>query len=243
MSEFLKSYGIASAAEPLTILQDGLRLAGGQVALACSFSIEDVLLIDLLHELGQKRDADPAPDVTIFALDTGRLPEETYEVAEAVSARYGVPIAWYFPDTVAVESLIRHRGPLSFRNSLEERHECCSVRKVEPLRRALRGKAGWITGQRREHGVTRAGLLPLERDAAHGDILKINPLCELSEEKVWAEAEARGLPKSRLYARGFKSIGCAPCTRAVAVGEDARAGRWWWESPEHKECGLHRSAS
>lgn len=224
---------LGTPADPAEVLRAGLRAAGGPVALACSFSIEDVVLIDLLQELRLEAE--------IFALDTGRLPEETYEVAEALRRRYGVPIAWLFPDRVAVERLLARRGPLSFRDGLVERHECCGVRKVEPLLRALSGRAGWITGQRREHGVARRDLLPIERDAAHGGILKLNPLCDWDEPRVWAYADARGLPRSRLYERGYRSIGCAPCTRAVLPGEPPRAGRWWWEAPEHKECGLHRS--
>jgi phosphoadenosine phosphosulfate reductase len=228
---------IAQEVDPLLALRDGLQAVAGPVALACSFSIEDVLLIDLLHEL------DPAvlAATEVFALDTGRLPEETYEVAEAVGDRYGIAISWYFPDLVEVEQLLRKKGPLSFRNNLADRHECCGIRKVAPLLRALRGKAGWITGQRREHGITRADLLPLARDEAHGGIWKLNPLYGLSEEQVFAQADLRALPRSRLYARGYQSIGCAPCTRAVRAGESPRAGRWWWEAPEHKECGLHRS--
>lgn len=227
---------LGAAAEPESILRAGLQAAGGTVSLACSFSIEDVVLIDLLcthgllHEFGAE----------IFALDTGRLHEETYEVAEALTQRYGVSISWYFPDPLEVERLLRQKGPFSFRSSLAERHACCNVRKVAPLLRALHGKAGWITGQRREQAVTRSALMPLERDAAHGDILKINPLCEWSEQRVWTYADARDLPRSRLYERGYLSIGCAPCTRAVGAGEPARAGRWWWEDPEHKECGLHQ---
>jgi phosphoadenosine phosphosulfate reductase len=225
------------AAPPHAVLRAGLLAADGPVTLACSFSIEDVLLIDLLHELGP----DALAKTEVFAIDTGRLPEETYEVAETVASRYGVSVVWYFPELVSVERLLKGKGPYSFRNSLGDRHECCGIRKVEPLLRALRGKAGWITGQRRDQGITRAELAPIERDVAHGDIWKINPLYGLTEEQVWTEAGARALPRSRLYEKGYLSIGCAPCTRAVRAGELSRAGRWWWESAEHKECGLHRS--
>lgn len=227
---------LTSPAEPVSVLRAGLAAAGGPVGLACSFSIEDVVLIDLLCTHGLIKEF----GTEIFALDTGRLHEETYEVAEAIRTRYGIPIAWYFPDLVAVERLLRHSGPLAFRSSLEERHACCDARKVAPLLRALHGKAGWITGQRREQAVTRAGLSPLERDLAHGGIVKLNPLCDWTEQDVWAYAETRSLPRSRLYAQGYQSIGCAPCTRPVRPGENARSGRWWWEAPEHKECGLHR---
>ncbi|MDO3377670.1 phosphoadenylyl-sulfate reductase [Geoalkalibacter halelectricus] len=217
---------------PQAILRAGLQAAGGPVALACSFSVEDVVIIDLLQEV--------APATPIFALDTGRLNEETYETAEAVRERYGVHIDWYFPERAAVEQLERDKGLFSFRESLENRKECCRIRKVEPLGRALAGLSGWITGLRREQSVTRDALEPLEIDAAHGGILKINPLAFWSSAQVWEYAERRRIPVNRLHRQGYPSIGCAPCTRAVQPGEDERAGRWWWENPEHKECGLHR---
>ncbi|HXV21568.1 MAG TPA: phosphoadenylyl-sulfate reductase [Desulfuromonadales bacterium] len=214
------------------ILQAGLAAAGGPVKLACSFSVEDVVVIDLVRELNLP--------VGIFALDTGRLNEETYEVAEAVSERYGVSIDWYFPEREAVEKLEREKGLFSFRASLENRHECCRIRKVEPLGRALAGLAGWVTGMRREQSVTRADIAPLEIDAAHGGILKINPLVSWTEAEVWAYAEKKRIPLNRLHKLGYPSIGCAPCTRAIRAGEHPRAGRWWWEDPENKECGLHK---
>jgi phosphoadenosine phosphosulfate reductase len=139
-----------------------------------------------------------------------------------------------------VEKLEREKGLFSFRESLENRHECCHIRKVEPLGRALQGLAGWITGLRREQSVTRTALAPVELDEANGGILKINPLLEWSEAQVWEYAETRRIPTNRLHKQGYPSIGCAPCTRPVAPGEHPRAGRWWWENPEHKECGLHR---
>jgi len=220
-----------NAAAP-EILQAGLTAAGGPVKLACSFSVEDVVVIDLIRELDLP--------VGIFALDTGRLNEETYEVAEAVSERYGVPIDWYFPEREAVEKLEREKGLFSFRASLENRHECCRIRKVEPLGRALAGLAGWVTGMRREQSVTRAEIAPIEIDTAHGGILKINPLVSWTEAEVWAYAEKRRIPLNRLHKLGYPSIGCAPCTRAIKAGEHPRAGRWWWEDPENKECGLHK---
>ena len=215
-----------------TILRAGLDAANGPVALACSFSVEDVVIIDLLQSI--------APETRIFALDTGRLNEETYEVAEAVRERYGVAIDWYFPERAAVEALERQKGLFSFRESLENRQECCRIRKVEPLGRALSGLSGWITGLRSEQSVTRAALAPLELDAAHGGILKINPLAAWSEAQVWDYAKQRRIPVNRLHHQGYPSIGCAPCTRAIQPGEHPRAGRWWWENPEHKECGLHK---
>lgn len=221
-----------AAADAAGILRTGLQTAAGPVALACSFSVEDVVIIDLLQQV--------APQTRIFALDTGRLNEETYEVAEAVRERCGITIDWYFPERAAVEQLEREKGLFSFRQSLENRHECCRIRKVEPLGRALAGLSGWITGLRSEQSVTRAALAPLELDEAHGGIVKINPLAAWSEAQVWDYAKQQRIPVNRLHQQGYPSIGCAPCTRAIQPGEHPRAGRWWWENPEHKECGLHK---
>lgn len=214
------------------ILKTGVAAADGPVKLACSFSLEDVAIIELVKELGF--------DVGVFALDTGRLNEETYEVADAITERYRIKIDWYFPQHEAVERLEREKGLFSFRESLENRHECCHIRKVEPLGRALKDLKGWVTGMRREHGVTRGDLKAIEVDELNGGILKLNPLLDWSEEQLVAFAKERRLPQNRLLKEGYRSIGCAPCTRAVQLGEDARSGRWWWENPEHKECGLHR---
>ncbi|MBE0597218.1 MAG: phosphoadenylyl-sulfate reductase [Desulfuromonadales bacterium] len=223
---------LPATATATDILRAGLQAADGPVSLACSFSVEDVAIIDLA--------AEAKLPIGIFALDTGRLNEETYQCAEAVRERYRLPIDWYFPERQAVEALERQKGLFSFFESLENRHECCRIRKVEPLGRALTGLAGWVTGLRREQSVTRALLAPLELDQPHGGIVKINPLIDWSEARLWAYAEERRLPVNRLHRQGYPSIGCAPCTRAVKPGEHPRAGRWWWEDPEHKECGLHK---
>jgi phosphoadenosine phosphosulfate reductase len=215
-----------------SILRQGVELAAGPVQLASSFSVEDIVLIDLVHHLQLP--------IGLFAIDTGRLNEETYEVADAVVSRYGVKIEWYFPQAEAVQALEGEKGLFSFRESLENRHECCRIRKVEPLARALAPLSGWVTGLRREQGVTRSQIAAIEIDAAHGNIVKINPLLDWSEAEVWDYAKRERLPLNRLHHQGYPSIGCAPCTRAIQVGEDVRAGRWWWENPEHKECGLHR---
>jgi len=213
-------------------LRIGVERTGGNLALACSFSIEDVVVIDLLQRV--------APQTPVFAIDTGRLNEETYAVAESVSQRYDLAIEWYFPERRAVEELERRKGLFSFRESLENRRECCRIRKVEPLRRALAGRAGWITGMRREQAVTRGELAPFEIDTVNGGLLKVNPLAHWDAARVWDYAEQKRLPINPLHRQGYPSIGCAPCTRAIAEGESPRAGRWWWEDPEHKECGLHR---
>lgn len=216
---------------PRKVLSWALSEFHPRIALASSFSMEDIALIAMLVEI--------RPDARVFALDTGRLPEETYEAAEAVRGKLGVTIEWRFPDRAAVEELEAKKGLHSFRDSLENRHECCRIRKVEPLGRALFGLSAWITGQRKSQGVTRQALSVIEIDNAHGGILKINPLADWTEEQVRSFLRERRLPYNRLHDRGYPSIGCAPCTRAVASGEDPRAGRWWWERPEHKECGLH----
>lgn len=223
---------LSAQSSPAEILKVGITVAGGPVSLACSFSMEDVAIIDIAREAGLP--------LGVFAIDTGRLPEETYEVAEALVERYRIRIDWYFPRHEEVEALERAEGLFSFRESLEKRQYCCAIRKVEPLLRALAGLKGWVTGMRRQQGVTRNELAPLEIDEANGGILKINPLLSWSEEQLLAYTDERRLPKNRLYSQGYRSIGCAPCTRAVREGEDARAGRWWWENPDNKECGLHR---
>ncbi|MHB8056743.1 MAG: phosphoadenylyl-sulfate reductase [Desulfuromonadaceae bacterium] len=219
-------------ATAVEILTAGIKAASGPVSLACSFSLEDVAIIDIAHQAGLT--------LGVFALDTGRLNEETYEVADALAERYRLKIDWYFPKHEAVEQLERAEGLFSFRESLDKRHTCCGIRKVEPLSRALKGLKGWVTGMRREQSVTRGDLKAIEPDDLNGGILKINPLLGWSEEQLTDYTEERHLPKNRLYSQGYSSIGCAPCTRAVQPGEDTRAGRWWWENPENKECGLHR---
>lgn len=223
---------IEPGTDPQEIFRSGAESAGGPIALASSFSIEDVVLIDLLRGHHDQ--------ITIFAIDTGRLNEETYEVAESVTQKYGITIDWYFPQQTAVETLEGKKGLFSFRESLENRKECCTIRKVEPLRRALKGQAGWVTGMRREQSVSRTGQEPIEIDEVNGGLLKINPLTYWTEQDVWAHAETNRLPINRLHRQGYPSIGCAPCTRAIQPGEHQRAGRWWWENPEHRECGLHR---
>jgi len=217
---------------PQEILRAGIEAAKGPVSLACSFSLEDVAIIDIAHGAGLA--------LGVFAIDTGRLNEETYEVADALAERYRLKIDWYFPKNDEVEQLERTEGLFSFRESFDKRHACCAIRKVEPLSRALRGLSGWVTGMRRDQSITRGDLKGIEWDDLNGGILKINPLIDWSEEQLLAYTEEHRLPKNRLYSQGYRSIGCAPCTRAVKQGEDARAGRWWWENPENKECGLHR---
>ncbi|NOY81187.1 MAG: phosphoadenylyl-sulfate reductase [Kiritimatiellaeota bacterium] len=200
-----------------------------RIALASSFQH-----CVLIHMALQVR-----PDVTVFSIDTGRLPEETYECARAVEDRFGIRVRWYFPERDALERLVREKGVFSFRRSPEDRRECCRIRKVEPLTRALQGLDAWITGLRRDQGGHRGNVEKVERDDAHGGVVKINPLADWTWEQVREYERIHDLPYNKLFDRGYTSIGCVCCTRALAPGEHPRAGRWWWEQGVHKECGLH----
>lgn len=202
----------------------------GAVTLASSFSVEDMVLTDMIDRHGLA--------IGIFTLDTGRLPDETYALMQATRQRYRTPVAVYAPQAAAVEAYVAANGPNGFYDSIELRQSCCAIRKVEPLKRALAGKQGWVTGLRRQHSVTRRDL-PLREWDADNAMHKFNPLAAWTNEDVWAYVKAFEVPYNALHDRGFASIGCAPCTRAITVGEDIRAGRWWWENPETKECGLH----
>ena len=230
-SKAAQTWSGVETTDPQAVLSHALAAYGDRVALASSFSLEDAVVTDMLAGIRK--------DVRIFALDTGRLNPETYECAESIRRKYGVQIEWYFPRHDTVEQLERQKGLFSFRESVENRKECCHIRKVEPLSRALAGLDAWVTGLRREQSVTRSDLEVVECDAGHGGIVKINPLASWTLDDLWEYARLRKIPYNRLYDQGYTSIGCAPCTRAIQKGEDERAGRWWWESPDHKECGLH----
>ena len=214
------------------VLKWGLQQFSPRIGLASSFGAEDVVLIDLLVAID--------PTITVFTLDTGRLNEETYDVMERIRQKYKISITSYFPNFERVQTLERTKGFFSFRESIDNRKECCGIRKVEPLNRALSELDAWITGLRRAQAVTRADVPKVELDAAHGHMVKLNPLADWSEQQVWDYIKTHHVPYNALHDRGYPSIGCAPCTRAIAPGEDVRAGRWWWERPEQKECGLHR---
>ncbi len=197
---------------------------------ASSLAAEDMVLTDLILKAGLP--------IGIFSLDTGRLHPETLAVVDAVKARYDYDIALYHPNAQAVDAYVAENGLNAFYDSVEMRRACCGIRKVEPLGRALAGNKAWVTGQRRAQSTTRAELAVEEDDAAHG-MTKFNPLADWSEEDVWNYIRANDVPYNALHDQGFPSIGCAPCTRAIQPGEDIRAGRWWWENPDSKECGLH----
>lgn len=204
----------------------------GGVALASSLSAEDMVLTHMIANAGLP--------ISVFAIDTGRLHDETIALIEAAREKLGVTIEVYRPDPEAVATYVADHGANAFYDSLDLRKSCCHIRKVEPLERALKGKLGWITGQRREQSDARAELAEREHDAARG-IAKFNPLADWSWADVLAYASAFGVPLNPLHARGYISIGCEPCTRATRPGEDPRAGRWWWETSDSKECGLHVS--
>jgi phosphoadenosine phosphosulfate reductase len=197
---------------------------------ASSLAAEDMVLTDLILKAGLP--------IGIFSLDTGRLHPETLAVVDAVKARYDYDITLYHPNQQAVDQYVAANGLNAFYDSIEMRRSCCGIRKVEPLGRALAGNRAWVTGQRRAQSTTRAELAVEEIDAAHG-MTKFNPLADWSEDDVWQYLRDNQVPYNALHDQGFPSIGCAPCTRAVQPGEDVRAGRWWWENPDSKECGLH----
>jgi len=199
-------------------------------ALASSFGAEDMVITDVI--------ARHALPIAIFSLDTGRLHDETYALMDRVREHYGLPVELYYPDPRELEAYVRSQGVNAFYRSVELRQRCCAIRKSAPLARALAGRDAWITGQRREQSITRRDLELEEYDAAH-ELPKFNPLVDWSEDDVWGYVRAHGVPTNPLHARGFPSIGCAPCTRAIEPGEDVRAGRWWWENASVKECGLH----
>ncbi len=199
-------------------------------ALASSLSAEDIVLTDAIARAGLP--------IEVFVLDTGRLHADTRVLLQKVRVLYGIEVAVYTPEASAVAGYVSQHGRDAFYGDIALRKLCCQIRKVEPLGRALKGKRAWITGQRREHSAGRGELAEREHDAAHG-LEKFNPLAAWSEAQVWYYLRANGVPYNRLYDQGYRSIGCAPCTRPVLPGEDLRAGRWWWEQPETKECGLH----
>ncbi len=202
------------------------------IALASSFGLEDMVLIDMVSKLNAS--------ITVFTLDTGRLHEETYQIMDRVRSHYGMSIESYFPKFEDVQSLENEKGFYSFRESLENRKECCQIRKVEPLQRALSGRDAWVTGMRREQSLTRTDTPKVEIDPGNPNLTKISPLADWTLAQVEEYISTHKVPTNPLHKKDYPSIGCAPCTRPILPGEDIRAGRWWWENPDHKECGLHR---
>jgi phosphoadenosine phosphosulfate reductase len=217
---------------PQEILEWAVRSFGAdKLVQSSSLGLEDMVISDMLRKISS--------EVEIFTLDTGRLFQESYDLLEEARLRWKIPFRVYCPDARAVEELLEAKGPNSFYYSLENRKECCRIRKIEPLKRALAGRSAWICGLRRDQSVTRNTVEKAEWDGTFG-LVKINPLAEWSEDDCKEYITTSSVPVHALHKKGFPSIGCAPCTRAVREGEDIRAGRWWWENPVSKECGIHK---
>ncbi len=203
----------------------------GKIAFSTSLGAEDQVI---LHTIAALR-----TPVRIFTLDTGRMFQESYDLLDITRKKFGLTIELFFPDPAHVEEMVASKGINLFYDSVENRQLCCHIRKIEPLKRALSGMEVWITGMRQDQSVTRAGTDLVEWDSSN-QVLKLNPLIRWSHEQVWDYLRRWKVPVNELHAKGFPSIGCLPCTRAVQPGEDIRAGRWWWEQPSSRECGLHK---
>ncbi len=216
---------------PQQVLEWALSEFHPKISLASSFGAEDMVLTDMLRKIN--------PDARIFALETGRLHQETYDLMDKAQEKYG-DFEIFYPDTVRLEEMTRSHGLNLFYKSMTLRKLCCEVRKVEPLKRALSDLDAWITGLRRDQASTRVAVQKVEVDALHNGIIKINPLADQTSEDVWKYIRDNNVLYNALHDNGYPSIGCEPCTRAVKPGEDPRAGRWWWEPREASECGLHK---
>jgi phosphoadenosine phosphosulfate reductase len=216
---------------PEKLLQYFLEKYGDKIALASSLGLEDQVLTDMILKIDRS--------ARIFTIDTGRLFPETYSLIDKTNLKYGIKMEVFFPENKTVEEYVCANGINAFYESVEKRKACCQVRKIEPLLRALSTVDVWICGLRTKQSVTRTAIQAVEWDEANNRI-KINPLSAWTEKELWDYIKANNIPYNKLHNKGFPSIGCQPCTRAIAEGEDVRAGRWWWENPEHKECGLHR---
>lgn len=203
----------------------------GKIALSSSLGAEDQVLTEMVTGIDK--------EATVFTLDTGRLFPETYDLIHRTNTRYGIKIKVFFPEASQVEEMVNEKGINLFYESIENRKQCCHIRKIEPLKRAFKGLDVWICGLRREQSVTRQDMKLVEWDEANG-LIKLNPLIEWTEKDVWDYINENKIPYNPLHDKGFPSIGCLPCTRAIMEGEDVRAGRWWWENPDTKECGLHK---
>jgi len=203
----------------------------GKIALSSSLGTEDQVLTHMVCEIDKS--------TKIFTLDTGRLFPETYELIHRTNSKYGIRLSVYFPEAGHVEKMVGEKGINLFFESVENRKLCCNIRKLEPLKRAFAGLEVWICGLRREQSVTRHNMQKIEWDEANG-LIKLNPLIDWTEGDVLQFIKSHGIPYNPLHDKGFPSIGCQPCTRAIFPGEDIRAGRWWWESPDTRECGLHK---
>ncbi len=225
--------GEFEGSSPREVLEWASRNLGSGVALATSFQVQGMALLDMLVRTD--------PRARIFTLDTGRLPSQTYELMDRVRERYGVNVEVLFPDKTEVEEMVASRGVNLFYRSVENRRLCCQVRKTNPLNGFLRTLDAWISSIRADQTEQRAGARKFEIDYLHGRMLKINPILDWTMERAWDYVRENDVPYNELHDMGYPSIGCAPCTRAVGEGEDPRAGRWWWERDSDKECGIHFS--
>ena len=215
------------------VLDWGFRQFAPRIALSASFgSREGMVILHLMHKLDPDR-------ARVFTIDTGRLPQETYNLMDRVRDRYGIEVEVFNPDARQLEQMVRRKGLNLFYESVENRQLCCGVRKVEPLGRALAELDAWITGLRPGQSVTREGVRAVEIDEVHGGRIKLNPLATWSRDQVATYVRENNVPVNALHAQGYPSVGCAPCSRAIGPNEDERAGRWWWENPESRECGIH----
>jgi len=203
----------------------------GKIALSSSLGAEDQVLTQMVTGIDK--------EATVFTLDTGRLFPETYDLIHRTNNKYGIKIKVYFPEAARVEEMVGEKGINLFYESIENRKLCCHIRKIEPLKRAFKGLDVWICGLRRDQSVTRHNMKLVEWDEANG-LIKLNPLIDWTEQDVWDYINENKVPYNPLHDKGYPSIGCQPCTRAIMEGEDVRAGRWWWENPDTKECGLHK---
>ena len=217
---------------PQKIIEFFINKFGDKIALSSSMGAEDQVLTEMVTKINKT--------TKIFTLDTGRLFPETYDIIDRTNSRYGININIYFPDYNKVEKMVSEKGINLFYNSIENRKQCCHIRKMEPLKRAFSELDAWICGLRKEQAITRKNNQLVEWDAAN-NIIKINPLINWTEKQVWDYIKENNIPYHKLHDKNYPSIGCQPCTRAIEKGEDVRSGRWWWENPETKECGLHNS--
>ena len=213
------------------VIRWALESFGSMVAISTSFQAEGMVILDMAHRI--------EPKVRVFTIDTGRLPQETYDLMDRVREHYDISVDVYYPDHEDLRQMVSKHGVNPFYRSVSLRLLCCNLRKVQPMQSALKDLDAWISGLRRSQDETRANVGKIEVDTSHGDIVKINPLADWSYDQVWQYIKANRVPYNELYDQGYTSIGCAPCTRAVKPGEDLRAGRWSWENGMPKECGIH----
>lgn len=218
--------------EPQEVLRWGIEtFAPSRLAICTSFQSDGMALLDMAWRLD--------PTIRVFTVDTGRMPAETYELMERVTEKYHLQIEVYYPNPKTLEPLILQNGINLFYKSVPNRLKCCDVRKIQPLRKVLDGLDCWVTGLRRDQWATRSNIRKIELDNDHGGLVKLSPLADWTDEEVWDYIRANDVPYHSLYDQGYKSIGCAPCTRPVQPGADSRSGRWWWEKNAPKECGMH----